>query len=109
MVNYGWETFQGISFDIFLMEYRICNPELYNLTLPRFFSVAILTENIEIYNNGYNGSHRLRFYKHEQGANSGSKKRLYSKIFMVGIYDYKIWEVVFPFMFIFDQARFSTD
>ena len=30
--NYGQETFQGISFEIFLMEYCIWNPESYNLT-----------------------------------------------------------------------------
>ena len=31
--NFGCENFQGISFDIFLVEYRIRNPELDILTL----------------------------------------------------------------------------
>ena len=33
--NYGQETFQGISFEIFLMEYCIWNPDLDTLTLLR--------------------------------------------------------------------------
>ena len=33
--NYWWVTFQEISFEKFSMEYRIWNPDLDTLTLPR--------------------------------------------------------------------------
>ena len=102
--NYGQEIFQGISFDIFLMKSRICNPVSDTLTL-----LATITKNIEVYNNVHDESRRLGFYKHEKGANHGSKKRVYNKIFVIVSCEYEIRELVCSFMFIFDQVHFGTD
>ena len=54
--NYGQKTFQGISFEIFLMKSCIWNPESDTLTSPVFVSVIILTENSEVDNNVPNKS-----------------------------------------------------
>ena len=36
--NYGWETFQGILFEIFFIEYCMCNPYLDTLTVQFYYS-----------------------------------------------------------------------
>ena len=59
-------------------------------------------------NNVRDDSRGPDFYERKQVANCGSKKRVYNKIFMIASCKYKIWELVFSFMFIFNQVRFST-
>ena len=54
MVDYGRENIQGISFEIFLMEYRIWNPESDTLTIPRLSECEKLTNNVEVGNNEHN-------------------------------------------------------
>ena len=57
----------------------------------------------------YNKLCKLSFYKHKQVANHVPKKKEYNKFFEIVIFEYKIWELVFSFVFIFDCVQFSTD
>ena len=69
--NFGQETIQGISFEIFLMEYRIVNiwnPDLDIQHPPVFVSVRLLTNNIEASINNHEVLCEWIREKHARGA-----------------------------------------